>query len=313
MEIIRGLVNVKEKHRGCVVTLGNFDGVHTGHQKILKDLNARAREIGVGSIVICFEPQPKEFFDVFNAPARLTRFREKVELLAEHGVDYVLCLQFNEKIRSIMPREFIDLLVKDLAIRGLYVGDDFRFGADRSGDYSQLVSAGAEHDFFVSSFDTMEYEERRISSTRIRECLAAGDFSLAEKLLGHPYYIVGKVIYGRQLGRTLDVPTMNIQLHRYVAPIAGVYACEAEVRGVRYTGVANIGVRPTFEEVMQPVLEVHAFDFNQEVYGQNVKVIFRHKLRDEKKFETVDALKHAIHRDIADARAFFASTRESDG
>jgi riboflavin kinase/FMN adenylyltransferase len=307
MDVIRGLINVKRRHRGCVVTLGNFDGVHTGHQKILADLNARARTLGVKSIVICFEPQPREFFDEFDAPARLTRFREKVELLAEHGVDYVLCLQFNEKIRSITPDEFIDLLVNDLAIKGLYVGDDFRFGADRSGDYQQLQDAGEKHGFFVSSFDTVVYEERRISSTRIRECLAAGDFELAETLLGHPYYIAGKVIYGRQLGRTLEVPTMNVQLHRYVAPIAGVYACEAEIQGELFQGVANIGVRPTFDEgIQQPVLEVHVFEFDRNVYGQTVKVIFRHKLRDEKKFDGVDELKAAIHADIEHATRLFA-------
>lgn len=286
--------------------MGNFDGVHRGHQKILAEVNKKAAELGVKSLLICFEPQPKEFFDAFNAPARLTRFREKVDLLAEHGIDYVLCLPFNEQTRSTPAAVFIDMLVTDLKVGCLYVGDDFRFGHDRSGNYEQLVSAGKENGFEVFNLYTISYGEERISSTRIRECLGAGDFELAEKLLGYPYSITGKVVYGRQLGRTLDVPTANVQLHRDVAPIAGVYACEVHIAGELVKGVANVGVRPTVEEgAVKPILEVHLFDFEREIYGTLLKVVFRHKIRDEQKFESIDALKERIHTDIKEARSYF--------
>ncbi|MEX1237254.1 MAG: riboflavin biosynthesis protein RibF, partial [Pseudomonadales bacterium] len=215
MEVIRGLLNIKPRHRGCVVTVGNFDGVHLGHQAVLKGVKKKSEQLGVASMLICFEPQPKEFFDAFSAPARLTRFREKVELLDEHGVDKVLCLKFNEQTRSMSAARFIELLVSDLAISALFVGDDFRFGHDRSGDFALLQSAGATHGFDVTNLHTLSFDHTRVSSTRIRECLNTGDFEEAEAMLGHPYSIIGKVVYGRQLGRQLGAPTANIQLHRY--------------------------------------------------------------------------------------------------
>ena len=309
MEVIRGILNIRERHRGCVVTMGNFDGVHTGHQRILAAVRQRADQLGVQTLVICFEPQPKEFFDEFNAPARLTRFREKVELFQRYGVDLVLCLQFNEQTRQMSAARFIEMLVDDLGISSLYVGDDFRFGHDRSGDFDQLLEAGASHGFEVMNLHTIAYERERVSSTRIRDCLNAGDFELAEKLLGHAYSISGKVVYGRQLGRTLGVPTANIHLHRYVTPIAGVYACEIQVAGLAYQGIANVGVRPTVDEAaIKPILEVHLFDFDGDLYGSTARVIFQHKIRDEQKFAGLDDLKAQIHRDIEAARGFFEAT-----
>jgi len=306
MEVIRGLINIKERHRGAVVTVGNFDGVHTGHKTILTEMKRKAAELDAKTLLICFEPLPREYFDYYNAPARLTRFKEKVELLDALGIDIVLCLKFDKKIKEITAERFIEILGSDLAAVAVYVGDDFRFGEGRGGNFEQLEEAGRQYGFAVSSYATITHEETRVSSTRIRECLEAGEFEMAEKLLGHPYFITGKVIYGRQVGRTLDVPTMNVQLHRYVAPIAGVYACECLVRGVTYQGVANIGVRPTFgENLPKPVLEVHLFDFDLDVYGDNVKVIFRHKIRDEKKFDSIDELKVAIHRDMETTRSWF--------
>ncbi len=308
MEVIRGLINVRERHQGAAVTIGNFDGVHTGHQMILSEIRQKAEALGTRSMLICFEPQPKEFFDVFNAPARLTRFREKVELLESLGIDFVLCLKFTDEIRNMSADRFIDLLIKDLTVKALFVGDDFRFGQDRSGDYQQLESAGRTHGFSVHDINTIAFEDIRVSSTRIRDCLAAGDFALAETMLGHPYTIIGKVIYGRQLGRTLGVPTANIQLHRYVAPITGVFACETEIDGEMIQSIANVGVRPTIDDkTLRPILEVHLFDFDRNLYGETVKVIFRHKIRDEQKFEDLDALKLAIHADIARAREYFAT------
>jgi riboflavin kinase/FMN adenylyltransferase len=306
MEVIRGLVNIKPRHRGAVVTMGNFDGVHRGHQAVLAEVKEKAKSLGTATMLICFEPQPKEFFDEYNAPARLTRFREKVELLSEHGIDYVFCVKFDESARTMPATEFTRILVEELEVAVLFVGDDFRFGFDRSGDFSRLQEAGKLNDFDVYNLYTVAYKNIRVSSTRIRECLAEGDFSLAESLLGYPYSISGKVVYGRQIGRTLGVPTLNIQLHRYVAPISGVYAVEVVLENRHLHGVANVGVRPTFDhETLKPILEVHLFDFSEDVYGKIVKVIFRHKIRDEQKFDGIEELKEAISGDIDQAQTFF--------
>jgi len=306
MEIIRGPGNLKENHRGSVVTIGNFDGVHTGHQAILKQVKDKANELGVPAMLICFEPQPKEYFDEYNAPARLTRFREKVELLEDNGIDLVLCFKFNEKTRSMTAQRFMDILTNDIKVRALFVGDDFQFGRDRSGDFEMLQSSGEKYHFPVTNMYTLSYEHVRVSSTHIRECLARGEFEVAEEMLGHAYTITGKVVYGRQVGRTWGVPTANIQLHRYRAPIDGVYAVQVRGLDTDYNGVANVGVRPTIEEeTLKPLLEVHIFDFEQDIYGRSVKVVFRHKIREEKKFEGIDQLKSAIFADINIAREFF--------
>jgi len=236
----------------------------------------------------------------------VTRFREKVALLDRYGLDLVLCFKFNEQTRAMTADRFIHMLVDDLAVRGLCVGDDFRFGQDRSGDFEALVQAGREFGFTVFNLYTLVYEQARVSSTRIRECLASGDFTYAEKLLGYPYSITGKVVYGRQLGHSPGTPTANIQLHRYVAPLAGVFACEVEVGEMIYQGVANVGVRPTIDDsTVKPILEVHLFDFEGDLYGRNVKVIFRHRIREEKKFDDMEALKAAIRSDIDEARRLF--------
>jgi len=305
MEIIRGFLNLKPRHRGCVATIGSFDGVHRGHQAILNQVCDKASSLGVQSMLICFEPLPKEFFG--HAPARLTRFRERVELLEELGIDLVLCVKFDEKVRNMSSKRFIEAMVDDIGVRALFVGDDFEFGHDRSGNFDDLLIAGEKYGFEVTNLYTLTFEHIRVSSTRIRECLAAGEFEEAEQMLGHAYSITGKVVYGRQLGRTLDAATANIQLHRYRAAIDGVYAVEIEGLDQQYLGVANVGVRPTLaEETLKPILEVHLFDFNRDIYGQNVKVIFRHKIRAEKKFSGLDQLKTAIAEDVASAKAYFA-------
>ena len=306
MEVIRGIGNLKSRHEGAVVTIGNFDGVHLGHQAILAKVNQKARDLGTHSMLVCFEPQPKEFFDTFNAPARLTRFREKVEKLAEYGLDYVLCLKFDEQTRSMSASEFTGLLTEKIKLRGLFVGDDFKFGFDRSGEFKHLQQAGERLGFDVVDLYTIAHDDIRVSSTRIRECLANGDFELAEELLGYPYSISGKVVYGRQIGRTLGVPTANVQLHRYVAPIAGVFAVEVLIGEKVEHGVANVGVRPTIDDAtLQPILEVHLFNFSEDIYGTMVKVIFIHKIRDEKKFDGIESLKQAIHSDVEATKQFF--------
>ncbi|MGV0034594.1 MAG: bifunctional riboflavin kinase/FAD synthetase [Candidatus Azotimanducaceae bacterium WSBS_2022_MAG_OTU7] len=309
MEVIRGLLNIRKKHRGAIVTIGNFDGVHKGHQSILREVRARADKLNVPAMLICFEPQPKEFFDLYDAPARLTRFREKVDLLSEQGIDYVYCVKFDEKARTMTAVEFVRILVEEIEISALFVGDDFRFGFDRSGDFQYLQAIGKLHHFDVINMYTISHDNERVSSTRIRECLAQGDFKLAESLLGYPYAICGKVIYGRQIGRTLGVPTANIQLNRYVAPITGVFAVAMLFDGQVFPGVANVGVRPTIDDhTLKPILEVHLFDFSEDIYGKTAKVVFRHKIRDEKKFTGIEALKAAIMNDIENAKTFFGGT-----
>ena len=308
IKIIRGLNNIREKHAGAVVTIGNFDGVHIGHQMILRRVNQEAKRLKTQSMLICFEPQPREFFDVYQAPARLTRFREKVELLAEQGISQVLCLKFNEEVRKMSSNRFTSLLVDRLKVRALFVGDDFKFGNDRRGDFSSLKEAGSKNNFPVHNMYTLDFQAERVSSTRIRDSLAVGEFQLAEKLLGHPFSISGKVIYGRQLGRTIGIPTANIQLHRYVAPISGVFACNVFIGAELFFGVANVGVRPTVDDAnLTPILEVHLLNFNRMIYGKSVKVVFLKKLRDEKKYEDLSALKFAINQDVRNAETFFES------
>lgn len=311
VEITRGMVNLSPQPKGCVVTLGNFDGVHKGHQAVLANVRAKSKELGLPSVLVCFEPQPLEYFDEFNAPARLTRFREKIELLSAQGVDRVLCLRFNEATRSMTAAEFIQLLVEKLNTKALFVGDDAKFGADRSGNFSLLVEAGKEFGFEVTNLRTLTFGETRVSSSRIRQCLALGDLKQAKELLGYPYSIKGKVVYGRQLGRTLDAPTANVQLHRYRAPIDGVFAVDVSIdegAGEKvYQGVANVGVRPTLEEEsLKPILEVFLFDFDGDLYGSCVKVVFCSKLRNEKKFDGLEELKQAIAADVTQAKLFFA-------
>lgn len=308
MRVIRGRHNISASDRGCVVTIGNFDGVHLGHQAILAAVRAKADACDADTMLICFEPQPKEFFDEFQAPARLTRFREKVEQLAQLGVDRILCMKFDGATRSMSGEDFVGFLVDALAPSAVFVGDDFRFGADRSGGFEALRQAGASHGFSVDNFSTITKSAERVSSTRIRASLKAGDFNEAKALLGRAYTIKGRVVYGRQIGRTLGVPTANIQLHRYTAPLSGVYAVRGEVLGQSYEGVANVGVRPTLEDgTLKPILEVHFFGLEREIYGEKAEIEFVAKIRDEQKFESLDALKSAIFADIESARRWFAS------
>lgn len=307
-EFIRGLHNLRPRHRGCVATIGSFDGVHLGHRAILRQLTDAAQQHGLPAVVIIFEPQPHEFFSREKAPARLMRLREKVQALFEAGVQRILCLRFNEPLRSLSAREFIDrILVQGLGIRHLVVGDDFRFGCDRQGDFDFLNKVGAEQGFSVTDTHTLEVAGARVSSTRIREALEAGDFALAEQLLGRPYRITGRVGYGKQLGRQLGVPTANLQLRRYRSPLHGVFAISAHLaNGSVQPGVANVGVRPTVSGDAQPLLEVHLLDFSGSLYGQMLDVEFHRKLRDEQKFESVDKLREQLQKDIAQARQFFS-------
>ncbi|MBL6708683.1 MAG: bifunctional riboflavin kinase/FAD synthetase [Pseudomonadales bacterium] len=306
MEIINGLHNLRPRHRGCVLTIGNFDGVHRGHRQLIDALCEKAKALGVPSMLMTFEPQPREFFAGTKLPARLTRFREKVYLLDQTPLDRLLCLPFNERTANIEADWFAkDFVVDQVGAKHLVIGDDFRFGRGREGDFALFESYGQIHGYSVSAMSTLLQGEARISSTLIRETLAAGDFTAATNLLGHEYFIMGRVVYGRQLGRQLNVPTANIRLQRYRAALEGVYCVTVEgIAGAVRHGIANIGVRPTVDG-KEPLLEVHVFDYTGNLYGDLIKVTFKQKLREEQAFDSIDALKTQINRDIQQARHFF--------
>ena len=305
MLLIRGLHNLRAVHRGCVATIGNFDGVHLGHQAVLNALTARARAAGVPSLVITFEPQPMEFFQPAQAPARLTRLREKLEAIACCGIDRVLLIRFNADFAGIEASAFVrEVLVDKLGIQHLYVGDDFRFGQDRAGDFALLRAMGRGHGFGVESLDTVADEGERISSTRVRQALQDGDLAHAERCLGRRYRICGRVAHGHKRGRTIGFPTMNVALLRRSTPLRGVFAVSAlGVTDVPLPGVANIGNRPTLKGDNRFLLEVHLLDFAGELYGRHVEVDFIERIRDEHKFESFDALRAQIGRDVQRARA----------
>jgi riboflavin kinase/FMN adenylyltransferase len=310
MEVIRGIYNVKPHHRGCVATVGNFDGVHHGHQMLLAHLIAKSEELGVPSVLITFEPQPREFFQGASVPARLTRFREKITLLQQSGIDRVLCLPFNGAMAKVEARTVIEeFLVRRLGVEYLVVGDDFRFGQGAEGDYALLKAAGDKHGFGVSHLGTLTFEHERVSSSRIRELLGMGNLEAAERLLGHSYFIMGRVVYGRQLGRQLGTPTANIQLRRYHSALSGVFAVEVTCEDKNYNGVANIGIRPTVEG-KEPLLEVHLFDWDGDLYGQLLTVTFHKKLRKEQKFESLEALKKQIQLDKQNALQYLETVNQ---
>lgn len=304
MLLIRGQHNLQPSHRGCVATIGNFDGVHLGHQAVFKALQQRSREHGLPTLVITFEPQPLEYFRPQQAPARLTRTREKLSLIRDAGIDRVLILRFCQELALMPAEEFVQkYLVEALGVRHLYVGDDFRFGKDRCGDFSLLQKTGAEHGFAVESLNTVSDTCGRISSTRVREALAEGDLAAAACALGRDYQISGRVEHGHKRGRTIGFPTMNVGMARLKSPVRGVFA--VRVHGLAeqpVNGVANVGNRPTLQGDDRFLLEVHLFDFDREVYGEQVSVTFLQRIRDEKKFESFDALREQILADAAQAR-----------
>ena len=313
MEFIRGLHNLKPRHRGCVATIGNFDGVHLGHQAVIGQLAERAQELKLPTLVLLFEPQPQEFFQPDKAPPRLTRLREKLQALRRFAVDRVLCLRFDRAFAALAAEEFIRrILIEGLSVRYLVVGDDFRFGANRRGDFAMLQAAGGRHGFQVVNMHTVAIDGERVSSTRVRVALAAGDLAAAEKLLGRPYRMCGRVAQGDKRGRILGFPTANIHLHRQNTPLRGVFA--VEVFGLKQeplAGVANIGTRPTVAGT-RTLLEVHLLGFNADIYGAYVHVNFLHRLRDEKRFASLDELKARIAQDVEEARAFFAKYHPHD-
>ena len=306
---MRVFIGVPERAKGPVaLTIGNFDGVHRGHHAMLAQLRAKADALGVPAAVLTFEPHPRELFAPDQAPARLTSLREKLALLESCGVDQVYLLRFDRRQASMSATDFIQrILVQGLNVRHVIVGDDFRFGQGRQGDFAMLEAHGAATGFGVEALHTVELGGQRVSSSAVREALARADLDLAAHLLGRPYGIAGRVVHGNKIGRTLGFPTANIQLKRKRIPLAGVYAVTVTGIDKRHLpGAASIGVRPTIGEGLKPVLEVFLLDFNQDIYRAHVKVHFMHKLRDEAKYDTLDELKAAIAADVEATRNFFA-------
>jgi riboflavin kinase / FMN adenylyltransferase len=293
-----------QRARGrSALTIGNFDGVHRGHRALIDRVVAKAREADLSSCVLTFEPHPREFFGGETAPARLTRLRDKLALLAEAGVARTHVARFDARFAALPAERFVEeVVVRGLGAQWLLVGRDFRFGARRAGDFSTLQNRG----FAVEAMADVLFEGRRVSSSATRAALAAGDLAEAERMLGHPYAISGRVAHGAKLGRGLGFPTANIVLRR-PPPIAGIFAVEVD----RYAGwekkpgVASVGKRPTINPVAIPLLEVHLFDHHADLYGEHLRVRFLQKLRDERKYEDLEALRAAIARDAAQAREFF--------
>ena len=307
MRIIRDPYFIDPTDRGAAVAIGNFDGVHLGHQRVLRQVKLKALMQGLPAVVVLFEPQPLEYFAKDQAPRRITRLREKLLLLEQHGIDRVLCLRFDAKLLSLSPHDFIQqLLVSGLAVSHFVVGDDFRFGKGRMGNYGLLQSEGLIHGFDVENTQTCELDGERVSSTRIRNALEVHDLAAVRRFIGRPFIVTGKVAYGQQLGRKLGVPTANIRLQKPRPALQGVYA--TLVHGLLdkpIASVANIGYRPTLVGV-QPQLEVHLFDFSDDFYGKTISVEICQFIRSEKKFEGLTQLQTQIKLDMQTAKDFFA-------
>ena len=303
MQLVRGLHNLSQRHRGCVLTVGNYDGVHLGHQHMIGMVKARAAELGARAAVLVFEPSSKEFIDPAGAPPRLTRWREKYLALAAQGLDRMVTLRFDDCMRAMTPQRFVDeLLVTGLGVRHVVVGNDFRYGAHARGTIDTLRHAGSDHGFGVEQIEPFLFDGVRVSSTEVRERLARGDFDGAARLLGRPYRMLGQVIHGNKLGRTLGFPTANLRLMRRKSPVYGILA--VLVRGVgevAMPAVASLGTRPTVNG-KEVLLEVHVFDFAGDLYGREIEVEFVAKLRDEVKFDSLDAMMVQMRIDAADAR-----------
>ncbi|MBI5462140.1 MAG: bifunctional riboflavin kinase/FAD synthetase [Gammaproteobacteria bacterium] len=311
MHLIRGLHNLTPALRGCAATIGNFDGVHLGHQAVLGQLAERAAALHLPTTAIIFEPQPQEYFSPEQAPPRLTRLREKLVALRRFSIDRVLCLSFNRALAELSAEQFVQrVLVDGLGVRYLVVGDDFRFGKDRVGDFDFLLRAGERaaksERFQVAHMHSFELNGERVSSTRIRAALQVGDLHSAEQMLGRGYRMLGRIAHGDKRGRTIGFPTANLFLHRHSTPVQGVFAVEMYgLDAEPYYGVANVGTRPTVDGT-RSLLEVHLFDFAGDIYGRQVAVEFVHKIRDEKRFASFAELKAQIEQDAQQARAFFA-------
>lgn len=307
MQFLRTLQHVPAALKNTVVTIGSYDGIHLGHQEIIKQVVTRAKQEGLASVVVSFHPYPKEFFKGERVP-RLMSWREKFLALQALGVDYFLLIGFDDALASMSAEAFVkNILVDKLNVKYVIVGDDFRFGQKRLGDYKMLMSLSEQYQFKVLRAPTYEYLNERVSSTRIRYTLQAGNMDLARQLLGHYYYLWGTVVHGKKLGRELGFPTANIDLHRRLVPLHGIYVVRVTGIGQAiYHGVANIGNRPAVGGT-HVLLEVFIFDFSKMIYGENIKVEFLHKLRDEEYYESLALLVAQIEQDVQAAKNWLAA------
>jgi riboflavin kinase / FMN adenylyltransferase len=308
MQIFRGIPRPSQRVP-CALTVGNFDGVHRGHQALLARVTAAARARGLASAVMTFEPHPREFFAPQAAPMRISNLRDKLGALQLAGIDRVFIQHFNRRFAQLGATDFVErILLAGCDVRWLLVGDDFRFGARRAGDNALLQQYARQGCFELEQMPTFDDGGERISSTAVRTALAAGDLTRAERLLGRPYSISGRVLHGRKLGRSMGFPTLNLRIAHAHPAVHGIFA--VRVHGIAaepVSGVASIGLRPTVDEQGRWLLEVHLFDFTREIYGELVHVEFVKKLREEQKYETLDALAAAIRRDAEQARAVLST------
>ncbi|MBK13887.1 MAG: bifunctional riboflavin kinase/FMN adenylyltransferase [Porticoccaceae bacterium] len=310
MTFVQNLKSLTAGSGGSAVSIGSFDGVHLGHQAVLTELIQQAKSNGLFSVAMTFEPQPREYFNELRAPARLMRLREKVEVLSSLGIDQIVCLKFNKVLRALSAQDFIiRVLVEGLRVKHLIVGDDFRFGCDRSGDFSMLYEYGKANGFSVKNTDTFESQGERISSTLVRRIINEGDFPRAAELLGRPFEIKGRVMHGKKLGRKLGFPTANININRLRAPLSGVYAVLVKTESEIFEGAANVGIRPTIGDLERPLLEVHIFNFDRDIYGSFLRVEFLHKIRDELKFNDLGRLVTRIQKDMDQIQKWFMTER----
>lgn len=296
------------------LTIGNFDGVHRGHQAMLARLSEQARALELRMAVLTFEPHPREVFTPQSAPTRLTSLREKLELLAAHGVEHVHVARFNAAFAALSPAAFIDgVLLRGLHARSVLVGDDFRFGARRAGDFALLREAAAWHGFELEAMPTVEQGGIRVSSSAVREALFNSDLARAGALLGRPYSISGRVVHGEKLGRKLGFATANVRMCHNRPPLLGIYAVRTHgIAGHALDGVASLGIRPTVSDSGRAVLEVHLFDFSANLYGRHLRVEFLHKIRDEEKYAGLETLRLQIARDCESAKNYLASNLHAE-
>jgi riboflavin kinase / FMN adenylyltransferase len=314
MRLIKGIPRTSVFKNGCVLTIGNFDGVHVGHQAVIRKLVGRGKVLGLPVVIIVFEPQPLEYFLGDKAPPRLSRLREKIIQLAKLPVDDLVIVRFNKQIADYEAALFIEeVLINKLNVKHLVIGDDFHFGKDRQGDFAMLKEKGEVRGFTVEDTGSLQVNGLRVSSTLIRNALAAGDLEQAEAMLGHRYSICGRIIHGDKRGRTIGYPTANIRMARKNIPVSGVFAVTMTgIDDFEIEGIANVGVRPTVDGSNKVVLETYLFDFDKDIYGHKVTVHFKKKIRAERRFQTVDELKDQIINDVAEAKTIFAAQTIAD-
>ncbi|MDX2426995.1 MAG: bifunctional riboflavin kinase/FAD synthetase [Cycloclasticus sp.] len=310
MKLIRHLADAPVFTKGSALTIGNFDGVHAGHRMVLDALTQQAKALELPTIVMCFEPQPIEYFRAANAPARISTARDKITHLSQTDVDFLYLVRFDHALANMTAEQFVNMLYQQLKIKLLIVGDDFCFGKNRQGDFDYLTAAGKRLGFSVLKSHSFKMEDERVSSTLIRHALERGELKKAALYLNRPYTMSGRVMHGDKRGRELGFPTANIRVKNRKTPLKGVFAVTITLEsGLSYNGVANVGTRPSIEDTMAVLLEAHLFDFSGYLYGQRVVISFCEKLRDEKKFNDLNQLTEQISIDSAQAKTYFNQTR----